>query len=88
MDGPLDAGFEVDEFLELGGEVGVVGFEVAFAAGEARDDLFDVAEVFVEFVGFFADFDEAFVGLVHLAEGVDECVGEVVEDAGALFGHG
>ena len=43
-----------------------------------------MAEVFVEFVGFFAHFDEAFVGFVDFAECVDKGVGEVVEDTAAL----
>ncbi len=47
-----------------------------------------MAEIFVEFVGFFADFDEAFIWFVDFAEGVDEGVGEVVEDAIALIDRG
>ena len=47
MDGAFDAGFEGAEFHELGGEVGVVCFEVCFAAGDAGDDAGDVAKIFV-----------------------------------------
>ena len=72
-------GFESDETHELGGEVCVVGLEVCFAAGDAGDDFLDLREVFVEFICFFADVDEALIWLVDFGESVDEGIGDAVE---------
>ena len=52
----------------------------AWFEGDAGDNLFDVREVFVEFIGFFAHLNEAFVGFVDFAEGVDKGVGDTVEE--------
>jgi hypothetical protein len=80
LEGGFDGGFERGEFANVGGEVGVVGFEVCLAAGDTGDEFFDVGEVFVEFVGALGDFDEASIGFVDFGEGVEHGVGDGVEE--------
>lgn len=86
--GNFKTGLEIDQPHELVGEVHVIDFQIGFAASHTDDNLFHVTKVFVQFVGFFADFDEALIRLVDFTESVDECVGEVIKHAVALVGHG
>ena len=79
--GRFDAGLERDELPHVGGKIHVVLLEVALPPCHTSDDFLYMREVFVELVASFRHFDEAFVGLVHLREGVQHCVCHVVKEA-------
>ena len=47
-----------------------------------------MAQVLVQLVGFFPDFDEPFIWFVNLRKGVDKGISEIIEDGGGLFRDG